>query len=89
MKAIWHPLIVFDNTDQKEVTRLGMEWEWTTVVTVTRNLTSNFYRSQNVDGVDEAELFEGADHKLTMEQMYTWEFQCKYQLQRYPFDTQV
>ena len=61
MKAIWHPLIVFDNTDQKEVTRLGMDWEWTTVISVTRNLTSNFYRSQNVDGVDEAELFEGAD----------------------------
>ena len=24
-----------------------------------------------------------------MEQTYTWEFQCKYELQHYPFDTQV
>ena len=56
-----------------------MEWEWTTVVTVTRNLTSNFYRT-GLDEIDEAEIFDGADHKLTMEQMYTWEFQCKYQL---------
>ena len=24
-----------------------------------------------------------------MNQTYTWEFQCKYELQRYPFDTQV
>ena len=24
-----------------------------------------------------------------MEQAYTWEFQCKYELQHYPFDTQV
>ena len=58
------------------------------LVTVTRNLTNNFYRS-GLDQIDEAEIFEGAEHKLTMEQMYTWEFQCKYQLQRYPFDTQV
>ena len=86
--GIWLPTIVYDNTDQKEVTRLGMEWEWATIVTVTRNLTNNFYRS-GLDQVDEAEIFEGAEHKLTMEQMYTWEFQCKYQLQRYPFDTQV
>ena len=24
-----------------------------------------------------------------MNQTYTWEFQCKYELQHYPFDTQV
>ena len=24
-----------------------------------------------------------------MNQTYTWEFQCKYELQSYPFDTQV
>ena len=88
INTIWLPLIVYDNTDQKEVTRLGMDWEWATIVTVTRNLTNNFYRS-GLDQVDEAEIFEGAEHKLRMEQMYTWEFQCKYQLQRYPFDTQV
>ena len=88
IKTIWLPLIVYDNTDQKEVTRLGMDWEWVTIVTVTRNLTNNPTRSE-LDQIDEAEIFEGAEHKLTMEQMYTWEFQCKYQLQRYPFDTQV
>ena len=85
---IWLPLVVYDNTDQKEETRLGTDWEWATIVTVTRNLTANFSRT-GLDKVDEAEIFEGAEHKLTMEQMYTWEFQCKYQLQRYPFDTQV
>ena len=87
---MWLPLIVYDNTDQKEVTRLGEygNGEWATIVTVTRNLTNNFYRS-GLDQVDEAEIFEGAEHKLTMDQMYTWEFQCKYKLQRYPFDTQV
>ena len=37
-KALWLPLIVYDNTDQKETTttRLGMDWEWNTMVKVTR-----------------------------------------------------
>ena len=86
IRTIWLPLIVYDNTDQKEVTRLGENWEWATGVTVTRE--GNFTRSDDKE-VDEAEIFEGAENRLTMNQTYTWEFQCKYQLQRYPFDTQV
>ena len=89
---IWLPLIVYDNTDQKEVTRLGEygNGEWKTRVTVTRE--GNFSRSTSEmwsKEVDEAEIFKGAENRLTMNQTYTWEFQCQYILQRYPFDTQV
>ena len=86
IETIWLPLIVYDNTDQKEVTRLGESWEWATRVTVSRE--GNFTRS-SLSELDEAEIFEGAKNRLTMYQTYTWEFQCKYELQRYPFDTQV
>ena len=86
VNTIWLPLIVYDNTDQKEVTRVGMEWEWATDVTVTRE--GNFTRS-GFEEVDEIEIFKGDENSLTMNQTYTWEFQCKYELQRYPFDTQV
>ena len=86
IETIWLPLIVYDNTDQKEVTRLGTEWEWATRVTVTRE--GNFTWS-SWEEVDEAEIFEGAENSLTMNQTYTREFQCKYKLQRYPFDAQV
>ena len=86
IKTIWLPLIVYDNTDQMEVTRLGMDWEWGTSVTVTRE--GNFTRS-SIEEVDETEIFEGAENRLTMNQTYTWEFQCEYVLQRYPFDKQV
>ena len=34
IKTVWLPRIVYDNTDQKEVTRLGENWEWETTVTV-------------------------------------------------------
>ena len=86
--TLWLPLIVYDNTDQKEVTRLGEygNGEWATRVTVTRE--GNFTRS-SIEEVDEAEIFEGAENRLTMNQTYTWEFQCKYDLQHYPFDTQA
>ena len=56
------------------------------LVTVTRE--GNFARSP-IEELDEIEIFEGAENRLTMNQTYTWEFQCKYELQRYPFDTQV
>ena len=86
IKTMWLPTVVYDNTDQKEVSRLGMEWEWSTSITVTRE--GEFTRADLIN-VDEAEIFEGADNRLTMNQTYTQEFQCQYKLQRYPFDTQV
>ena len=39
--------------------------------------------------MDEIEIFYGAENSLTMNQTYTWPFQCQYELKRYPFDTQV
>ena len=72
--------------DQKEATRLGESWEWLTRVSVVKE--GNFSRSE-IEEVDEAEIFEGGENKLIMIQAYTWEFQCAYKLQQYPFDTQV
>ena len=86
VSMLWLPLVIYDNTDQKESTRLGWVNEWVTRVSVVRE--GSFTRS-GMDEVDEAEIFEGAENILTMTQTYTHEFQCKYKLQRYPFDSQV
>ena len=86
VRNIWLPRIIYANTDQKESTRVGMDWEWATGVSVQRE--GEFTRS-GMNEVDEAEIFEGADNILIMTQTYTHQFQCKYQLQQYPFDTQV
>ena len=83
---LWLPLVIYENTDQKESTRLGVDWEWVTRVSVVKE--GNYTRSV-WDHIDEAEIFEGGENTLTMTQTYTWEFQCQYKLQRYPFDTQV
>ena len=85
IEKLWLPLVIYDNTDQKESTRLGEygNGEWTTRVSGTRE--GRFLRS----GMDEAEIFAGKENTLLMTKTYTREFQCRYMLQRYPFDTQV
>ena len=83
---MWLPLVIYVNTDQAETTRLGMPYEWSTSVSVIRE--GDFTRS-GLQEADEAEIFEGDANTLMMTQTYTWEFQCNYFLQRYPFDSQV
>ena len=63
-----------------------MDWEWSTSVFVVKG--GNFTRASSLE-TDEAEIFEGGENRLTMTQAYTWEFQCPYQLSKYPFDHQV
>ena len=81
IQLLWLPVVIYDNTDQKESTKLG---EWSTRVTVARE--GDLTRSEE-DVMDEIEIFKGDENKLTMNQTYTKKFQCQYQLHRYPFDT--
>ena len=86
INSLWLPLVVYLNTDQQETTRLGENWEWSTFVNVKQE--GNFTRG-GYQMLDETYLFKGEENSLIMTQSYTHDFQCVYQLQRYPFDTQV
>ena len=79
--TLWLPLIVYLNTDQQETTRLGCCVEWSTAVNVKRegNLTRSGY-----EVIDEAYVFKGDENSLIMTQSYTHDFQCVYELERYP-----
>ena len=70
INRLWLPLAVYENTDQKETTRLGDISEWDTKVTVNREGT--FTRSE-MEEVDEIEIFEGEENTMTMYQAYTKE----------------
>ena len=61
-------------------------WEWKTIVVVKKE--GNFTRS-DLSFVDETEIFRGSENSLIMNQTYTHEFQCLYNLKHYPFDTQA
>ena len=86
VRMLWLPLVIYWNTDQDETTRLGMEWEWKTEILVERE--GNVSRN-SMSEIDEAEVFQGAENSLRMEQTYTHSFQCVFKLAQYPFDTQV
>ena len=47
------------------------------------------YIGSTDDNVEEINIFEGQFNRITFEQVYTKTFKCTYQLQLYPFDTQV
>ena len=83
---LWLPKVIYENTDQKETTRLGVDWEWETNVEVRRR--GNFTRS-GLETVDETYVYRGDESNLIMSQTYTHEFQCQYNFVWYPFDTQV
>ena len=86
IQQLWLPELVYENTDQKESTRLGERWEWKTRVLVERNTNGT---PAALEVVDETELFPGGENNLTMFQTYTHDFQCFFDLKSYPFDTQT
>ena len=87
-KKLWLPKVIYENTDQKETTRLGEfgNGEWDTKVIVKKEGNST---PSGLDTLDETEIFTGHDNSLVMSQTYTHTFQCAYKLSAYPFDTQV
>ena len=86
IEKLWLPEVVYENTDQKESTRLGFIMEWKTEVEVRRE---GNHRKSGLDTVDEAYIYEGNENTLSMTQAHTHSFQCQYDFQCYPFDTQV
>ena len=85
--TLWLPKVIYENTDQKETTRLGSNWEWDTRVVVRREQENG--RMSGPESVDETEIFSGFENSLVMNQTYTHSFQCNFEFPKYPFDTQV
>ena len=48
IKSIWLPLVIYENTNQKETTRLGWDTEWSTSIVVAKE--GNFERQVYVKG---------------------------------------
>ena len=86
IQSLWLPEVIYENTDQKDSTRLGTQWEWKTSVIVERNKNGT---PAGLETLDETELFKGDENSLDMFQTYTHEFQCIFDLKKYPFDTQT
>ena len=79
---IWIPYVVFSNTENSENTKGDDESE----VTISRG--GNYTESSN-DVIEEINIFEGIENSIIFQQVYAKTFKCVYELQLYPFDTQV
>ena len=86
IQVLWLPEVIYENTDQKDTTRLGVAWEWKTNVHVKMEGKPS---ESGLDVVDETYIYQGSENSLVMSQTYTHEFQCQYDFIWYPFDTQV
>ena len=75
--------ITQQNTDFNEVVSLDV-FDSTVYV----NREGDFTRA-DIFSVDEMEIFEGRENRITMVQTYSKKFHCTYLLQNFPFDTQV
>ena len=87
-EMLWLPIVIYENTDQKETTRLGEfgNGEWDTQVIVKKE---GNHSTSGMNSLDETEIFKSQENSLVMIQTYTHTFQCIYRLSAYPFDTQV
>ena len=79
---LWIPFVVFSNTEHQEATKGGDETE----VTITRE---GSFTESPLHVMEEINIFEGVDNRITFQQVYSKAFKCVYELQLYPFDTQV
>ena len=82
IERLWIPFVVFSNTENQEATKGGDETE----VTVSRE---GDFTESSFNVMDEINIFEGLDNGIMFQQVYSKTLKCVYQLQLYPFDTQV
>ena len=79
---LWIPFILFSNTEKSEFTEGDKESE----MYISRE---GDFKESSLDIVDEINIFEGSENQILFKHLYSKEFRCLYQLQLYPFDTQV
>ena len=82
VNKLWIPFVVFSNTENSEFTEGNKETE----VTISRE---GDFTESSLDIVEEINIFEGSQNRITFQQIYSKTFRCLYELQLYPFDSQV
>ena len=82
VEKIWIPFIIFSNTENSEFTEGNKESE----ISIIRE---GDFSESTLDITEERNIFVGKENRMSFRQMYSKQFRCLFQLQLYPFDTQV
>ena len=79
--SVWFPIIIFGNTDAVE--RIVMDDKATLIVRREGSGTPS-----NMKNVIKSEIFKGEENPFFYSRTYSIKFECDFQLENYPFDTQ-
>ena len=83
VEQLWIPKLIYSNTKQNENTHMSIKESTLTIIR-----EGTFVRT-TLETVDEIEIFRGDENPIEMHQDYTKTFQCTYNLENFPFDSQV
>ena len=67
IERLWLPRVIFENTDQKDTTRLGVAWEWDTSIEVKREGQFNL---SGLETVDETYIFSGEEISINIVEIF-------------------
>ena len=81
--SLWIPKLIYRNNKDNDDTRSGLIKSNIMIV------RKGSYTRSDLDTLDEIEIFKGEENPLIMIQSYTKQLKCNYNLQVFPFDTQV
>ena len=79
--SVWFPDIIFENTDSDE--RMVMDGKATLIVRREGSGTPSSVKNEI-----KSEIFKGEENPFFYSRTYSIKFECDFQLQSYPFDTQ-
>ena len=83
VKRVWSPKIIFSNTKESVNIQDGLDQA---IMHVARKGNST---PSGRDKMDETDIFKGKENPLHLHVEHTNFYRCKFQLQFFPFDTQV
>ena len=81
MQQLWIPVLMFENTEDKPLTRVDEK----TSITIQKQ---GSFSLSKLEDVENQQSFEGSENSISMTGFYNIRFICNYEMKWYPFDIQ-
>ena len=82
LNRIWLPLIIFDNTEEGQIT-INDDKAAATISRTGQGTGSDSSISEDID------IYKGSENSITLSRLYNIDFFCDYDMRWYPFDAQT
>ena len=82
LNQIWLPIIIFDNTEEGQIT-INDDKSFATINRTGKGTGSDPSISEDID------IYKGSENSISMSRLYNIDFFCDYDMRWYPFDAQT